>query len=317
MTAVNQRPHQRPRRRKAVIGAVLLAPLVLLGARRAVRATALSRNQSPRGPLVPERLGTIRPTAAAATSTPAGATRSAAVGALRPAEPNAPERRKRKSRTLRLALAAASLALLGAFIQYAQSRVPRPSFAPESPANRLSASQARPRSIERPKSPASVVHSHASGVVPASPAPTRQRSSTRVRGPKLRPHHAKHQSRAGLTSGRRPAQPVAPAKHTRHRPVSRAHVVAARTGHRLRWNAVAGATYYNLVLWRDGKRVLDLWPTSPRVAVPTASVNHGSQARLSPGRYLWFVYPGFGAKPARNYGALVGTGVLVVQPKGG
>jgi hypothetical protein len=85
----------------------------------------------------------------------------------------------------------------------------------------------------------------------------------------------------------------------------------------LKWKAVADATYYNLVLWRDGKRILDLWPTSPRVVVHGTSVNHGPRAGLSPGRYLWFEYPGFGAKPARHYGALAGSGVLVVQPKGG
>jgi hypothetical protein len=85
----------------------------------------------------------------------------------------------------------------------------------------------------------------------------------------------------------------------------------------LQWKAVAGATYYNLVLWRDGKRILDLWPTSPRVVVHGASVNYGPRARLSPGRYLWFEYPGFGTKPARHYGALAGSGVLVVHPKGG
>jgi hypothetical protein len=96
---------------------------------------------------------------------------------------------------------------------------------------------------------------------------------------------------------------------------------AARTGSQpsqtLRWSAVAEATYYNVVLWRDGKRVLDLWPTLPRVPVPTTSANHESRLRLSPGRYLWFVYPGYGAKPARQYGALAGSGVLVVLPKGG
>jgi hypothetical protein len=92
---------------------------------------------------------------------------------------------------------------------------------------------------------------------------------------------------------------------------------AERAAGTLRWNAVANATYYNVVLWRDGKRSVDLWPTSPRVVLPATPVNRGPQARLSPGRYLWFAYPGFGAKSSRRYGALAGSGVLVVQPKGG
>jgi hypothetical protein len=90
-----------------------------------------------------------------------------------------------------------------------------------------------------------------------------------------------------------------------------------RTSHALRWTTIAGATYYNVVLWRDGKRVLDLWPSSPQVAVPSSFVHHGSRIRLSPGRYLWFVYPGFGAKASQRYGELAGTGVLVIRPKGG
>jgi hypothetical protein len=98
------------------------------------------------------------------------------------------------------------------------------------------------------------------------------------------------------------------------------HVSASSTAisHRavetLRWDAVTDATYYNVVLWHDGKRFLDLWPVAPTVDLSTAQVNHGSQARLSPGRYLWFVYPGFGAKSSRRYGALAASGVLVVQP---
>lgn len=82
----------------------------------------------------------------------------------------------------------------------------------------------------------------------------------------------------------------------------------------LQWQPVAHATYYNVVLWRDGKRILDLWPRAPRVELPATSANTEPHKRLSPGRYLWFVYPGFGTKPSRHYGALAGSGVLIVQP---
>jgi len=98
-----------------------------------------------------------------------------------------------------------------------------------------------------------------------------------------------------------------------------AHPTAAapRAVQPLRWNAVTDATYYDVVLWRGGKRLLDLWPVAPTVDLSTAQVNHGSQTRLSPGRYLWFVYPGVGAKSSRRSGALAASGVLVVHPKGG
>jgi len=333
MTAV----HKRPRRRKIAIAAALLAPLALLGARRAQRTAALRRNESRRGPLARGRAAAVPPMAAAATRAPVRAApagvESARVGragglpveseATRPAEPSTVGRRQRKGRTRRLALAAASVALIGVFIQHAQSRVPRPTLVLERPATVSSATHERLRSDGVRKSPAAVVRSRTRGSAPASTAPalrrpvTRASSETRASSQTLPQHHPKHQSHAGLASGLRPTQPVLPAKPAHERPVSPVHAVGGRALRRLHWSAVAGATYYNLVLWRDGKRVLDLWPTSPRVVLPTTSVNRGPLARLSPGRYLWFVYPGFGAKTAQKFGALAGTGALVVQPKGG
>jgi hypothetical protein len=291
---------KRPSRRVSVIGAALLAPLVLLGARRAVRAAALRRNEPQCGSLAPGRAATLRPTPAAATIAPVGA-------AAADVEPASVAGRRRKGRTLRLALAAASVALLGVFIQYGQSRVPRPTLVVGQPTNVSRTTETRPSADEVPKSPDSMVPSRTTSAITASTPAAPRRSAIRPRRHTLRQHDPKHQSHAG----------VLPAKHARERPASRVQAVGGRALQRLRWNAVAGATYYNLVLWREGKRVLDLWPTSPRVVVPTTLVKHGPKARLSPGRYLWFVYPGFGAKSARHYGALAGSGVLVVQPKGG
>jgi hypothetical protein len=77
-----------------------------------------------------------------------------------------------------------------------------------------------------------------------------------------------------------------------------------RSAQTIRWAQVRGATYYDLVLWRDGKRVLDLWPTSARVLL---------HDRLAPGRYRWFVYPGFGAKASQRYGSLAGSGMFVIE----
>jgi hypothetical protein len=85
----------------------------------------------------------------------------------------------------------------------------------------------------------------------------------------------------------------------------------------VRWKPVSGATFYNLVLWRDGKRVLDLWPTSPRAVLPRDWSYRGGHHRLRAGRYLWFVYPGFGAKASRQYGTLDGSGVVVVKKQRG
>jgi hypothetical protein len=83
---------------------------------------------------------------------------------------------------------------------------------------------------------------------------------------------------------------------------------AARPPHRrpppvIAWRAVRGAAYYDLVLWREGRRVRDLWPRTPQLALVS----------LAPGRYLWFAYPGFGPRSAGRFGPLAGSGSVVVR----
>jgi hypothetical protein len=79
------------------------------------------------------------------------------------------------------------------------------------------------------------------------------------------------------------------------------------------WRTVAGASYYNVVVWRGHRRVLDLWPTSTRVVLPETWDYHGVRGSLSPGRYLWFAYPGFGAKASARYGTPVQQGIVIVN----
>ena len=76
-----------------------------------------------------------------------------------------------------------------------------------------------------------------------------------------------------------------------------------------------GADYYNLIVWRDGRRVLDLWPASNRALLPRTWTYEGRSRALTPGRYLWFVYPGFGPKAQGRYGSQVQRGVLVIDRK--
>ncbi len=61
---------------------------------------------------------------------------------------------------------------------------------------------------------------------------------------------------------------------------------------------------YNLILWRDGKRVLDLWPIRASVAIPTD--------RLERGTYEWFVYPIIGRDRGQRYGELAGHGTIAI-----
>jgi hypothetical protein len=94
--------------------------------------------------------------------------------------------------------------------------------------------------------------------------------------------------------------------------------VTTRLDHpRLHWVRVASASYYNVVLWRGHRRVLDLWPTTTHVLLPRTWNRGGARGSLVPGRYIWFVYPGIGPKTAAHYGTPVQRGVLIVNESGG
>jgi hypothetical protein len=91
-------------------------------------------------------------------------------------------------------------------------------------------------------------------------------------------------------------------------PGGRVQAVAGRPS--LRWKRKPGATYYNVVLWRDGVRLLDLWPAHASTTIPREWSYRGVDYRLRPGTYLWFVFPGFGAKAEHRYGKPIASGEL-------
>jgi hypothetical protein len=78
----------------------------------------------------------------------------------------------------------------------------------------------------------------------------------------------------------------------------------------LSWSG--SAPYFDVVLWRDGKRILDAWPTRPSTVVPAAWTYRGTRHQLSRGRYAWFVYPGVGHRSDARYGALSASGQFIV-----
>jgi hypothetical protein len=226
-----------------------------------------------------------------------------------PAEVRAPQWRDGWGLTLVLTVVAVSLTLngfwlaqlLGSGTDSAGAQDP-PRFTSTSlvsapPLSYATATVVVPSSSKSP--PPSVAHARKTPAHALKHRATTHSRTTKVSAANRSRHHA--------------TQSVA-SRSASHRSKKSALVSAARTLH---WNRVAGATYYDVVLWRDGARVLDLWPNSPTISLPTMPVNHGSKGRLAPGRYLWFVYPGFGAKSARHYGALASSGVLVIQHQGG
>jgi hypothetical protein len=74
----------------------------------------------------------------------------------------------------------------------------------------------------------------------------------------------------------------------------------------LRWMPRARATYYNVQLYRNGKKILSRWPARPRFQLRMQWRYQGRLYRLRDGRYLWYVFPGFGVKTANRYGNVMG-----------
>ena len=71
--------------------------------------------------------------------------------------------------------------------------------------------------------------------------------------------------------------------------------------------AVPKATYYNVQLYRDGRKILTLWPSATSLRLRSSWTYAGRGYRLTPGVYRWYVWPGLGPRSANRYGKLVGT----------
>lgn len=103
------------------------------------------------------------------------------------------------------------------------------------------------------------------------------------------------------------------------RAVPGAHLVAPRNGALtsapplLRWTRVRHARYYNVQLFREGKKVLSRWPTKPALQLRERWRFAGRVRHLVPGRYRWYVWPGLGRPAARQFGGLIGARSFTVR----
>ncbi len=86
---------------------------------------------------------------------------------------------------------------------------------------------------------------------------------------------------------------------------------AVSTPPRLEWTPVRHATYYNVQLYRGGK-ILSAWPARASLPLARSWSFAAHRFRLTPGRYRWYVWPGFGARRAARYGKLIGTDSFTV-----
>jgi len=79
-----------------------------------------------------------------------------------------------------------------------------------------------------------------------------------------------------------------------------------RAAPRLSWKAHRRSAYYNLQVFRNGKRVLVAWPSR---------TSYRPVRTLEAGTYVWYVWPAVrhkGASP--TFGALIGRATFVVRP---
>jgi hypothetical protein len=81
----------------------------------------------------------------------------------------------------------------------------------------------------------------------------------------------------------------------------------------LAWKARPSAKYYNLQLFRAGRKVLTAWPTRSRYRLPRTWRLNGRTRRLVAGTYRWYVWPGYGPRARHRYGRLLAQGKVTIS----
>jgi hypothetical protein len=80
----------------------------------------------------------------------------------------------------------------------------------------------------------------------------------------------------------------------------------------LAWKAVPKASFYNVQLYRRGRKILTAWPKRTRLQL-YRSWTYVRAQRLTKGDYRWYVWPSFGPRAKPRYGQLLGQGGFAVR----
>jgi hypothetical protein len=83
----------------------------------------------------------------------------------------------------------------------------------------------------------------------------------------------------------------------------------------LKWRAVRGARYYNVQLYRRGRKILSLWPRRTRVKLDRKWTFRGHQERLRRGVHVWIVWPAHGTLERPRYGRMLGLSKFRFMPR--
>jgi hypothetical protein len=82
---------------------------------------------------------------------------------------------------------------------------------------------------------------------------------------------------------------------------------------RLAWQAKTGATFYNLQLYRNGVKIMSVWPRRTAFVVPKSWRYGGKRYGLEPGRYVWYVWPARGTRARPQFQRVLGRSSFVVR----
>jgi hypothetical protein len=81
----------------------------------------------------------------------------------------------------------------------------------------------------------------------------------------------------------------------------------------LRWRKVGKARYYNVQVFRKGKKILSAWPSKPHYQLRGTWRYGGHRYNLSGATYRWYLWAGYGKRSAHHYGSLLGQRSFVVR----
>lgn len=84
----------------------------------------------------------------------------------------------------------------------------------------------------------------------------------------------------------------------------------------LHWKAIRRASYYNVQIYRGGRKVLSTWPSKTSLLVSSSWRFAGHRFHLKSGRYRWYVWPGYGSRTAARYGKMLVSATFNVSSHG-
>jgi hypothetical protein len=80
----------------------------------------------------------------------------------------------------------------------------------------------------------------------------------------------------------------------------------------LRWVKVPGASFYNVQVFRNGRKILSAWPLRTSLRLRRTWIWNGKRRNLVPATYRWFVWPAYRRKGRTEYGKSLGHSDFVV-----